>query len=63
MHCEAYIFLQCKPLFQPHHCGKPHFLLLGYPSQRLFHILQLKDDFPVLHQVVLSGHFRSSHIT
>ena len=55
------IILQSKPLFEPHYSAEPHFLLPGYPSQRLLHISQLKDDFPILHQVVLHGHSWSSH--
>lgn len=54
-------FLQCKLLFESHNSGEPYLLLLGYPSQRLLHVPELKYDLPVLHQVGFSGHSWSSH--
>lgn len=54
-------FLQCKLLFESHNSAEPHLLFLGNPSQGLFHISQFKEDFVVLHQVVLPGHSWSSH--
>ena len=69
MLCKANYFLhvlQSKPLFESHHCAEPHLLLLGNPSQGLFHIPELKYDFPILLQVILPGHSGSScsfHIT
>lgn len=54
-------FLQCKLLFESHNSAEPHLLLLGYPSQRLLHISQLKQDFVVLDVVVPSCHSWSSH--
>ena len=56
-------FLQAEPLFEPHYSAQSHILLPCNPSQRLFHIPELKYHFPVFHQVVCPGHFWSSHIT
>ena len=53
-------YLQSKSLFEPHNSGEPYLLLLGYPSQRLLHVPELKYDFPVLHQVVIPSHSGSS---
>ena len=61
MLCNAYFFLQCKLLFESHYCGEPHFLLPGYPSQRLLHIPELKYHLVVLDVVILSGHSWSAH--